>query len=61
MISNLKEIRKSLGKTQTEMALKVGVSLMAYQLWERGVSTPSEENMPKLESAIKEMREEENA
>jgi transcriptional regulator with XRE-family HTH domain len=53
-LEKLKAIRKELGFTQIEVAKKVGVSLTSYQLWERGVSKPNEENMKKLERALKE-------
>ncbi|NLO21050.1 MAG: helix-turn-helix domain-containing protein, partial [Syntrophomonadaceae bacterium] len=36
-MENLKQIRKSLGLSQMDLAQKVGVSLLTIQLWERGV------------------------
>lgn len=50
---NIAERRKELGYTQTYVAVKVGVSLTGYQNWERGLSTPSEENMKKLKEVLK--------
>ena len=41
-----KRIEKKL--TQTQVAVMVGVSLTSYQLWEKGVSSPNEENKEKL-------------
>ena len=49
---NIKESRKALGLTQIDVAKKVGVSLTAYQMWEREVSKPSEENLPKLKQVL---------
>lgn len=45
---NYKDLRKKNGFTQIDVALKVGVSLTTYQLWERGVSNPTPENLAKL-------------
>ena len=45
---NLKQRRKEMGMTQTDVAKAVGVSLFAYQNWEREVTTPKPENMEKL-------------
>lgn len=56
MTKNLKQIRTGLKKSQMEMARRVGVSLMAYQLWERQVSCPNEENEIKLKAVIEEMK-----
>jgi len=47
-MDKLKEARKKIGFTQTDVAVKVGVTLMTYQLWERGAMKPSEENRRKL-------------
>jgi transcriptional regulator with XRE-family HTH domain len=51
-----KEMRKrrsKLGLTQTQVALKVGVSVPAYRLWESGGTKPNQENAKKLESVLK--------
>jgi transcriptional regulator with XRE-family HTH domain len=45
---DLKKARKSKGFTQIDVAVKVGVSLTSYQLWERGVSKPNPDNYFKL-------------
>jgi transcriptional regulator with XRE-family HTH domain len=50
---NLKEQRITLGLTQAQVAVAVGVSLTGYQNWEKGLSTPSEENMKKLKKVLK--------
>jgi transcriptional regulator with XRE-family HTH domain len=50
---NIKELRKELGLTQTELAIKCEVSLTTIQLWERGVTKPSVENELKLKQALK--------
>ena len=34
--------------SQIEVAIKCGVSLLSYQLWERGAVKPTEENEAKL-------------
>lgn len=51
-MENLKELRKNAGMTQMELAVRVGVSLMTIQLWERQVTTPKEENLNKLKEAL---------
>lgn len=38
---DVKEIRKSLGLTQTELAERLAVSLITIQNWERGRTIPS--------------------
>jgi len=43
-----KQRRKELGLTQLEVAKACNVSLMTYQLWERGAMNPNEENFKKL-------------
>ena len=48
----LKELRKRKGLTQTDVAVKVGVSLTSYQLWERGGMKPNKENQEKLEKVL---------
>ena len=49
---NLKEERKRLQLTQMDMAERVGVALLTYQLWERGIQTPNPENMEKLKEVL---------
>lgn len=51
-MKNLRELRKAANLTQIELAVKVGVSLMTIQLWERQVTTPKEENLNKLKEAL---------
>jgi transcriptional regulator with XRE-family HTH domain len=51
-VKNLREVRKNKGLTQIEVAVRVGVSLTAYQLWERGASEPSPDNLKKLEEVL---------
>lgn len=48
-LSELKKLRKSKSVSQVDVAVAVGVSLMSYQLWERGVTKPKPENMKGLE------------
>ena len=45
---DLKKLRKEKGLTQADVAKRCGVSMMTYQLWERGVMFPKPENMAKL-------------
>lgn len=51
-LTNLRERRMALGLTQSDLAIKVGVSLVSIQLWERGVTTPKEANLNALESYL---------
>ena len=44
-IKKLREIKKL---TQTDIAVKVGVSLVSVRMWELGVTQPNEENLKKL-------------
>jgi transcriptional regulator with XRE-family HTH domain len=43
-----KQRRKELGFTQLKVAKACNVSLMTYQLWERGAMNPNEKNFKKL-------------
>ena len=52
MLADLRERRIKQGLTQVNVAVKVGVSLTAYQLWERQVGQPSPENLKKLEEVL---------
>lgn len=49
---DLKQRRKELGLTQIEVAKRVGVALMTYQLWEKGVGQPKPENLEKLNKVL---------
>lgn len=48
-LSDLKKLRKTKNASQVDVAVAVGVSLMSYQLWERGVTKPKPENVKGLE------------
>ena len=50
---DMKEKRLKLNLTQTDVALAVGVSLTTYQLWEKGVTTPTPENLKKLNKVLR--------
>lgn len=50
---NLLELRKKMKMTQIDVAVKIGVSLTAYQLWEKGANNPNEENLKKLKELFK--------
>ena len=53
MLTELKKIRNEKGFTQTHAAKECGVSLVTYQLWEKGISEPKPENKIKLEKLFK--------
>ncbi len=50
--NEIRERRKELGMTQVQVAVKVGVSLTAYQLWEHGVLHPNDQNAKKLKEVL---------
>ena len=49
---SLRDFRKKYGITQMTMCELIGVSLNAYILWERGISTPSPENQEKIDRVV---------
>ena len=51
-VNGLREKREALKLTQTDVAVAVGVSVMAYQMWERGASEPKPENLRKLKEVL---------
>ena len=51
-MENLRELRRAANLTQMDLAVKVGVSLMTIQLWERKVTKPREENLNKLREVL---------
>jgi DNA-binding transcriptional regulator YiaG len=59
--STLKQRRLKLKLSQMALAEKVGVSLVTIQLWERGISTPTDKNKQILESVLKELEMEHEA
>ena len=48
----IKELRKSAGLTQSELAQKLNVSFQAVGKWERGESYPSAALLPELAKAL---------
>ena len=48
----LKQKRLENEMSQTDVAVAVGVSLNAYQLWERGASKPNAGNWLKLKKVL---------
>jgi len=48
----IKELRVEKNMTQNDVAKAVGVSMMTYQLWERGSMKPSADNAKKLKETI---------
>lgn len=57
---NIKQWRKENKITQATLAKAVGVSMVTVQLWERAVTSPSEENAVKLENAMRELEGKDN-
>lgn len=51
-MTGLKELRTEKGLSQMDAARQIGVSLLTYQLWERGITTPNEENLKKLKEVL---------
>ncbi|MBQ8374232.1 MAG: helix-turn-helix transcriptional regulator [Clostridia bacterium] len=45
---NLKELRKSFGYTQKEVATQLGITYQSYQAYELGLTVPTLENFIKL-------------
>lgn len=50
---NLRELRESSGITQTDLAIKVGVSRQAISLIENGQMKPSIKNAKKISEILK--------
>lgn len=48
----IKDLRKSVGLTQSELAQKLNVSFQAVGKWERGESYPSAALLPELAKAL---------
>lgn len=49
---NLKEIRKALSVSQSELARKIGVSQGAVSMWEKGRRVPKVTDFPKIAAAL---------
>lgn len=51
---DFKKLRKELEKTQSEVAIAAGISLMGYQLIERGVTkTPNPDTLKLIKEFLK--------
>ncbi len=50
--SIIRKARKEKELSQIEVASRVGVALLTYQLWERGAGRPSPKNREKLEEVL---------
>jgi DNA-binding transcriptional regulator YiaG len=48
----LEKARTDLNMTQVDVAIKVGVSLASYRMWEKGVTKPTDENNAKLKKVL---------
>ena len=51
-MDKLKEVRRELGFSQTEIASLLGVHVNTYRLWEQGAGQPNDENKSKLEELL---------
>lgn len=51
-MKNIEQNREEKGLTQIDIAKAVGVSLVAYRLWGKGVGKPNEKNQKKLISFL---------
>jgi len=58
VLQHLKEFRQKWGLTQIVCAREVGVSLQAWNLWEKGANKPSMENWEKLKGFLEKYKEE---
>jgi len=51
-MQSLRDRREELGFSQTAVAVAIGVSLVSYQNWERGVAKPRENHRIRLEKVL---------
>ncbi len=51
--AKIKEARKRMGLTQTELAKRLGVTFQHLSLWERGIVSPSYKNLVKIADVCK--------
>ena len=56
-MQNLKELRKAIGLTQTEIADKLGISQQAYSKYESGQVVPSGDVLNKLSALFGDLSE----
>ena len=55
-MSNLKVMRQKYNLTQMNIAKAIGVSINTIAKWENNVSTPSEDNLKKLDNLFSTLR-----
>ena len=55
-MSNLKAMRQKYNLTQMNIAKAIGVSINTIAKWENNVSTPSEDNLKKLDNLFNTLR-----
>lgn len=55
-MSNLKAMRQKYNLTQMNIAKAIGVSINTIAKWENNVSTPSDDNMKKLDNLFSTLR-----
>ena len=55
-MSNLKAMRQKYNLTQMNIAKAIGVSINTIATWENNVSTPSEDNLKKLDNLFSTLR-----
>jgi len=51
-MESIKKRRLAAGLTQVDVAKKCGVSVVSYQRWEQGVTSPKPENLEKLKAVL---------
>ena len=56
MCNNLKMMRTEYNLTQVTVAKEVGVSINTVAKWENNVSTPSDDNMQKLDNLFTKLK-----
>ena len=49
---NIKELREKKGWTLMKLAQEVGVSYTTIQMWDKGISSPSPDNLEKLKAVL---------
>lgn len=55
-MNNIKYMREKYNLTQMNIALAIGVSINTIAKWENNVSTPSEDNLKKLDNLFSTLR-----
>jgi DNA-binding XRE family transcriptional regulator len=53
MKDDLQKARNIIGLSQEKAARQIGVSLNAYRCWEKGISTPNEDNWKSIRKFLR--------